>query len=128
MALGTFAQILLGVLGLVFDQLLCIVPGAAGVVHEYRQQLPGEDDARQEAAQRIHAQQQAQQDRREHTQQGQRDELFLRRLGGDVDRFAIVRLHFASQHTQFELAAAFFHDQGRGAADRLDGKRREQPG
>ena len=62
-----------GVLGqvarLILDQLLGIVPCATGGGHEDRQQLAGEDDAGQEAAQGLHLQRQADHDRRDHRQQ-----------------------------------------------------------
>ena len=44
------------------------------------------------------------------------------------DRLPVIRLDAALEHARLELPAHFEHDQRGRAADRLDGKRREQPG
>ena len=70
----------------VFDILLGVVPGPAGVGHEHRLQQAGENDAGQEAAQRLFLQQQAHGDRRQDGDQAQRNQFRLRRSGRNGDR------------------------------------------
>ena len=69
----------------VLDQLLGVVPGAAGVGHEDRQELAREDDAGQEPAQGLDLKGQADDERGEHGQQGQADQLLLGGHGADAD-------------------------------------------
>ena len=57
------------------DVLLRVVPRAAGVRQHDGQQLPGEDRAGQEPAERLALQEEAGEDRREHRQQARRHQL-----------------------------------------------------
>ena len=55
--------------------LLGVVPGAAGVGHEHRQQLADDDHAGQEAAERLRPEEEADQDRHQDRQQRRADQL-----------------------------------------------------
>ena len=59
----------------VLDRLLGVVPGAAGVGHEHGQELADDDHAGQVAAQRLRAQEDADQDRHQDGQQRRADQL-----------------------------------------------------
>ena len=83
---GTFAGIFRQILGFIFDQLLGIVPGPAGVVEEHSQQLAGNNDACQEATQGFHLQCETDDDWGHDAEQCQRDQFLLRGGGGDAQQ------------------------------------------
>src|SRR5438034_2479745 len=115
--------------GLVFDGLLGVVPGAAGVGHEDCQELADHDHASQEPAQPIRTQEETDEDGRENSQQAGTYELLLGRRRADIDHPAVV--WFLGAGPDFlvaELHAAFLHDQISGPAYRPDGHAAEQEG
>ena len=91
----------------VLDHLLGVVPRAAGVGHEHGQELADQDHARQEAAQGVGPEQEADEDRREDGQQARADQFFLGGAGADVDHAAVVGLLRAGHDARvLELHAA----------------------
>ena len=108
-------------------QLLGVIPRAAGVRHEHRQQLAGEDDARQEAAQRLGLQREADDDRDQHDQDAHRQQLALRGLRGDRHGLAVVRHRRAFAHAGHVEFLAHHGDHAVGRAGHgLDQQRAEQ--
>ena len=90
-------------------------------------QLADEDDRGEERAERVEVDAEADDDRREHREQGRRGELAQRCLGADVDDRAVVGLLLAAHDLAVgELLADLLHDDAGGAADGADGQRREQ--
>ena len=77
-------------LRLVFDHLLGVVPGAAGVGHEHGEELADEDHAGEEAAERERPEQEADEDRREDGEQAGADQFLLGRAGADIDDAAVI--------------------------------------
>ena len=122
MRLGAFAAV-----DAVFDQLLGVIPGTAGIGHEDRQKLTDDDHSGQVATERLRSQEDADQDRHQDREQGRADQLALRRGGADIDDAAIVRLLGAGPDFLVpELDAAFLDDQERGAADGTNQHRAEE--
>src|ERR1044072_653800 len=113
--------------GAVLGQLLRVVPGTAAGGHRDRGEEADDDDADQQAAERVDAEQ-ADDDRDHDRDQRRQDHLFLRRQGDDADRLPIVGL-FGPLHDSRALADILEHlfdDLTAGTADRLDREGREQ--
>src|SRR6476646_8865868 len=113
--------------GAVLDQLLRVVPGAAAGGHADCLEEADDDDADQEATERVDAEQ-TDDHRDDDRDQGRRDHLFLRGQGDDADRFAVLGL-FGPLHNPrvvFELFADLLDHLPAGAADGLDRQSGEQ--
>ena len=118
MPFGALAGVISRVGDFVFDGLLGVVPGPAGVSHEDGEQLPGDDGPGEEAAERLDLEGQSDRDGREDCEHCEGHELALGRGGADADRLPVVGLYFAfHQAGNPELAPDFFNDEAGCATD-----------
>jgi len=111
----------------VFDHLLGVVPGAAGIRHEHGQELAHQDHPRQEAAQRVRPEEKADEHRRQDGEHSRADQLVLGAGRADVHHLAVVGLLGAGEDRRvLELLADLVDDVERRPAHRPNQHRAEQ--
>ena len=93
-----------------FDVLLRVVPGAAGVGHEDRQQNAGDERSGQQAAEGFRTEQNAHQQRNHNGHDARNDHLMESRGGGNTDAGCVVGLRgaFENAGNLTELTANLF--------------------
>ena len=111
----------------VFNQFFGIVPGAARISHENRQELARKNHAGQKAAERFFLEQNTDQHRREDRKKSGTDQFFLSRFRTNGNDAGIIRQFGAFPNRLVtELNAHFMHNQKGRTADRANRQRAEQ--